>query len=728
MKNTVNRKQKMLEKLNIMLCPALLGALVCFTIVYILYRPMAAFYTIIFFIAEFLLFSLFDVLQRKKRLGGMLYMLIMVLITILSIQLIFIGAQDSDISPITWFYGENGSYYNASFYLLAIFVGGGFFLISILYYFTQVRYRSLGVMLCILFPFVIYAKRADEVPEILVTLIITVFLALMVHNRRKDPAIAAEKRSRLKIDPSYLISVALFVSVTGAITMLVDKPEYQSQLEQNANYFDAVQTDATGSGNYDSMTETSSQRYGGDSGTGEILFYFTTDGDADEYFLRRQVYDNFNGEVWEIDEDFYNDYPWFYSQDYPEYSTDDILQDMLELMLSGADLNGAQPSENLLELKSGYLYGETFTPIYLPAPYTTIADEDVTYFVRNTHSDIYRQTYSEKNLDQSFSFYDYTDEFYEYVEQLNLDMDSYMELLEDSEELSDDFYDVYEKYLSLDSVSSEVAELAKEITADCDSSYEMACALESYFEENGYVYDIDYVPDDESIEYFIFEGKTGVCSSYATAMTLMARAVGLPARYVEGFAAFEKNDEGQFVIRDSYAHAFVEVYIPGAGWLTFDPTVSGYMDIEEESSFDTAAFLQILSRLLVVIIVVFVIVFILFLDRIIELIFRIRLRFKKSYADKTLALYANVIKLVNYSSQENYISYTVNMLRDYLKASRGISLDSLLELFEKTCFGGYSPTESEFKEAYAEYKSVYKYLRKLPKEKKLAKQRALAKV
>lgn len=108
------------------------------------------------------------------------------------------------------------------------------------------------------------------------------------------------------------------------------------------------------------------------------------------------------------------------------------------------------------------------------------------------------------------------------------------------------------------------------------NDYEKAQALVDYFEQNGYVYDNEYEPDDESIAYFLFTSKRGNCTNYATSMTLMARMLGLPARYVEGFAAYEKNERGEFVVRDSHAHAFVEVFITGIGWMTFDPTVPGY--------------------------------------------------------------------------------------------------------------------------------------------------------
>jgi hypothetical protein len=143
------------------------------------------------------------------------------------------------------------------------------------------------------------------------------------------------------------------------------------------------------------------------------------------------------------------------------------------------------------------------------------------------------------------------------------------------------------------------------------SDFEKALVLESYFEDNDFEYSLDYVPPDDSIEYFVFESKKGYCASYATAMTLMARAVDLPARYVEGFSAYEMTDTGAFLVRDGHAHAFVEVYIPGAGWLTFDPTVPSYKVMPQEEE-DSSNFLydllnEIVKRFWVIIITAIII-------------------------------------------------------------------------------------------------------------------------
>ena len=84
---------------------------------------------------------------------------------------------------------------------------------------------------------------------------------------------------------------------------------------------------------------------------------------------------------------------------------------------------------------------------------------------------------------------------------------------------------------------------------------------------------------------------------------------------------------------------------------------------------------------------------------------------------RTLRLYANVIKLINFSANGDYSSYTVKMLRDYVYSTRGVVPEKLLQLFERTAFGGYEPTNEEYRNAYAEYKKCYKYLRKIPKKK-----------
>lgn len=84
------------------------------------------------------------------------------------------------------------------------------------------------------------------------------------------------------------------------------------------------------------------------------------------------------------------------------------------------------------------------------------------------------------------------------------------------------------------------------------------------------------VPDDidtpsEYLDYFILEKKEGYCSYYATAFVLLARAEGIPARYVEGFY-ITKGRANTIMVTSDMAHAWAEIYIDGFGWIVYDAT------------------------------------------------------------------------------------------------------------------------------------------------------------
>jgi hypothetical protein len=75
---------------------------------------------------------------------------------------------------------------------------------------------------------------------------------------------------------------------------------------------------------------------------------------------------------------------------------------------------------------------------------------------------------------------------------------------------------------------------------------------------------------------FLFERKKGHCEYFASSMAVMLRTLHIPSRIVTGFRGGEFNDlTGQYVIRASDAHSWVEAYFPGFGWISFDPTPAG---------------------------------------------------------------------------------------------------------------------------------------------------------
>lgn len=135
---------------------------------------------------------------------------------------------------------------------------------------------------------------------------------------------------------------------------------------------------------------------------------------------------------------------------------------------------------------------------------------------------------------------------------------------------------IYANYLQLpDTLPDRVREFTKKLTAYCENDYDRARTIEQYLSSN-YAYTLKPKPvpeDRDFVDYFLFDSKEGYCSYYATAMAVMARTVGLPARYIEGYMlpstpAYDNTYE----ITNEQAHAWVEIYFEGFGWLSFEPT------------------------------------------------------------------------------------------------------------------------------------------------------------
>ncbi len=133
---------------------------------------------------------------------------------------------------------------------------------------------------------------------------------------------------------------------------------------------------------------------------------------------------------------------------------------------------------------------------------------------------------------------------------------------------------IRDMYLQLPPLDPRVKELADEITARSNSAYDKAADLERYLKTHyGYTLNLAGMTDDDPLAQFLFARRAGNCEYFAAAMTVMLRAEGIPARYVTGFLPGEYNDVAHdYIIRESDAHAWVEVFFPNYGWITFDPT------------------------------------------------------------------------------------------------------------------------------------------------------------
>jgi transglutaminase-like putative cysteine protease len=120
-----------------------------------------------------------------------------------------------------------------------------------------------------------------------------------------------------------------------------------------------------------------------------------------------------------------------------------------------------------------------------------------------------------------------------------------------------------------------VIEEAHQVTSGAASAYDKAVAVESWLRDT-YTYSthVEPVPPGvDWVDYFLNESKQGYCDYFATAMVVMLRTEGVPARVASGFAPGDYDPgAGVSLVRENHAHSWVEAYFPGYGWITFEPS------------------------------------------------------------------------------------------------------------------------------------------------------------
>jgi transglutaminase-like putative cysteine protease len=140
----------------------------------------------------------------------------------------------------------------------------------------------------------------------------------------------------------------------------------------------------------------------------------------------------------------------------------------------------------------------------------------------------------------------------------------------------DDFLGTRERrqYLSLPPLDPRIAELARYTVRGLDDDTDRAAAVARYLRRSyGYTLELPSHEVADPLAYFLFTRRKGHCEYFASAMAVMLRTLGIPSRLVTGFQNGIFNPmTGLYVIRASDAHSWVEAWLPGRGWVTFDPT------------------------------------------------------------------------------------------------------------------------------------------------------------
>ena len=275
------------------------------------------------------------------------------------------------------------------------------------------------------------------------------------------------------------------------------------------------------------------------------------------------------------------------------------------------------------------------------------------------------------------------------------------------------------KYTELpDTIPDRVYDLAKDITKNKDSDYEKAVAIERFFTSGEFQYDFDMgkaADRQDYNDYFIFEGKKGVCVQFASAMVILARASGLPARYVEGFVADEFNEKSnKYVVREKDAHAFPEIYISGYGWMNFEPTVGisnesnngfvdkfkGFFDKLTSKAYENLSMRNVTFIMLISIILIIILIYIYKSLR--EILWRNKiLKYSNDIIVKEI-FKRITLQLENigvyFDSGDTYISYGNKVFKE-----EGIVIFDIVNILSKSQYSEYIPSDEEVNKSMEDY-------------------------
>jgi Transglutaminase-like enzymes, putative cysteine proteases len=158
------------------------------------------------------------------------------------------------------------------------------------------------------------------------------------------------------------------------------------------------------------------------------------------------------------------------------------------------------------------------------------------------------------------------------------------------------------RYLQLPGeLPNRVRALAGKLTAKSANRYEAVMAILNYLKSSRFTYSTDQVPkpvkNQDYVDQFLFTSRAGYCDNFSTSMVVLLRSAGIPSRWVKGFATGEYTGQTEvkvkgktvtqsvYQIKNADAHSWVDVYFPGSGWVSFDPTPT----FADPSSFAAAA-------------------------------------------------------------------------------------------------------------------------------------------
>lgn len=725
---------------------------VCSALSYLYLKSCINLYALLTAGLSLLFFAAFDFISRHKKVGSFIYAAIMAAVLVL-IDVIMTFARNKT-EFIEWFLTGAATVDTNVEYMLTLVLFFTFFISSTVYYFTHITYRISILTLIALIPCAIYVKASQRIPAVYSVLLAASDILLYLYHYKTTAVSGVSKHGKAAAVTGYFD----FAAAALLIAVLIPKPTetpYYEKFEQFSSYFSF-------SGNYGRINGSYTEHSGNADlyNQMESRQLFVVNTDSPEYY-KVQVYDSYDSKN-----------RWWYSKtavpsrmcrfnwqdEAKERSLSKLANAYLEYLDKGGQLLPEDIDKKMLDrfaaieetVHTAYIKPINYPSVYLLAPERTIdtslyGRSDVTSTRRTDLGEIMTDTtvnnsFLRPNEEYSVDFYGrnaayssgYIEsglcnmsaaDFYELlIDMINcgLSDDSYSTVFAFLREYNNEFsdlpssFDGFEEY----DISEEMRTLSASITEGLTYDYEKAEAIEAFFNDGSFTYDLAYraPTDSDTPEFFVNESRRGTCSDFATAYCLLAKAAGLNVHYVEGFNSGEIQTAGVYSISTENAHAFPEVYIPGAGWLIYEPTVSGGGAGSGGSSGsdngETDYLTVFVTSVTVVIIGVLLLVIIIFLPTISEKLFILRIRHSDS-SKSVILIYNRLSAKLSRRFKTNTKTLTPKQLSELILEKTDITADEIIVPFELACYGGKNIPKEVAEKALEKYKLIAKNAAKL---------------
>lgn len=688
-------------------------------------------------------FFLCAFVEKHRFIGSVLFGFVFFIVVRLFMFFSRYGMSAYQAIFLEWMLTKGSNAEGAVFFLISLFLFFTFFFSVTVYYFSKVLYRMFFLTLISLIPCVLYVKVMSEINNVSLVLIALCNVAVFILHRN-----SLRNMGKITKKATLIASGAVFMLMIFLVASAIPKQQEAPYYDEFEDLFMGGDTSSDIEDSFSDLSEFSGDASGFLSQSNRKMYslYGST-----ASYLKRQNFDyyDFAKDRWYADETYSTTYSTPESWEAVEQYKN--LPSLHSALLAAEEYEpGFLKTHHLNEIKNLRLplsllqttriQSENFGAAYFLVPSNVICLDvgELQDSCRVTPGGAFFSKEGAHPLNFQYSYSYYTD--YVYYNSwilaggVDFDNEEALKLLTDLrnvlQENEDVWYNTASSYLHQQieadyyrelctentlEISSELKDFALSLTDGLSNDYEKAAAIESFFQTGGFTYDLQYHAPDDSPEYFLFTGKTGTCSDFASAYVLLARAAGLTVRYAEGYTP-EAEGGNRYVIKNRDSHAFPEVFIQNIGWMVFEPTVA---------STGNGSPLRFLSRLrmdygLMAVIAFFLVVLTVLatvlrflLPLLTEWAFRIRLHVT-SVPYGTLLAYKRLLKKGGRVFRENLKSKTPHELSE-LFLSIGCDISCLCHYAEQILYapGFVAPiTQKQLCENYA---SACKALRRYRK-------------